>query len=248
MEATGKELIAEPAMLSLAREYRGMTQSELADEMARIDGTKISQGYVSRSEAGRLQVKDDRLDLYAAALGITVEMLCRPADIHGVGVGLVHHRKRASMGAIGLRRVHATLALTRLQVEALTTQLGEAGDHNFRHIEVDDLDTPEDAATSLREEWCIEPGPVDDLISVIEAAGGTVVVRDLDTADLDAVSQWADHAPPLFLLNSTAPGDRFRFSLAHELGHVVMHTEPGNGRGRVPDAARRDPGRTQAGR
>ncbi|WP_246430558.1 ImmA/IrrE family metallo-endopeptidase [Streptomyces rectiverticillatus] len=34
----------------------------------------------------------------------------------------------------------------------------------------------------------------------------------------------------MFLLNSTVPGDRFRFSLAHELGHVVMHTGPGDPR------------------
>ncbi|MFE7561087.1 XRE family transcriptional regulator [Kitasatospora sp. NPDC057500] len=230
METIGEVLIAEPAMLSLAREYRGMTQTDLADEMSRIDGTKVSQGYVSRAEAGRLQVKDDRLDLFAKALGLTAEMLCRTTDIHGVGVGLVHHRKRASMGANSLRRVHATLALTSLQVESLTAPLGKSAEHQFRYIEVDDLDTPEDAATTLREEWGLEPGPIGNLVAVIEAAGGAVVIRDLDTAELDAVSQWADQAPPLFLLNSTAPGDRFRFSLAHELGHVVMHPEPGDGR------------------
>ncbi|MFF3377768.1 ImmA/IrrE family metallo-endopeptidase [Streptomyces sp. NPDC002680] len=223
--------IAAPAMLALARESRGMTQADLAVAMSRLDGAnRVSQGYVSRAEAGRLQVKDDRLELYAEALGYTSEMLCRTTDIHGVGVGLVHHRKRASMGATSLRRIHATLALTRLQVESLTAPLADLGDHNFRHIEVDDLDTPEDAATALREAWGINHGPIDDLVSAIESAGASVVVRDLETADLDAVSQWPDGSPPLFLLNSTAPGDRFRFSLAHELGHVVMHTEPGDGR------------------
>ncbi|UWE11939.1 ImmA/IrrE family metallo-endopeptidase [Actinacidiphila bryophytorum] len=228
---TREDLIAVPAMLSLARESRGMTQVDLADEMSRLDGVnRVSQGYVSRAEAGRLQVKDDRLELYAKALGYTPEMLCRTTDIHGVGVGLVHHRKRAFMGATSLRRIHATLTLTRLQVESLTEPLDDLGDHDFRHIEIDDLDTPEDAAATLREEWGMSPGPVDDLISVIENAGASVVVRDLGTAELDAVSQWSDGIPPLFLLNSTAPGDRFRFSLAHELGHVVMHTEPGDGR------------------
>lgn len=81
---------------------------------------RASQGYVSRAEAGRLAVRGERLALFAAALRYTPEMLCRATDNGGVGVGLVHHRKRASMGALALRRVHATLAVTRLQVEALT--------------------------------------------------------------------------------------------------------------------------------
>ncbi|MFJ9598302.1 ImmA/IrrE family metallo-endopeptidase [Streptomyces virginiae] len=228
---TGEGQIAVPAMLALARESRGMTQADLAVTMSRLDGAnRVSQGYVSRAEAGRLQVRDDRLELYAEALGYTPEMLCRTTDTHGVGVGLVHHRKRASMGATSLRRIHATLTLTRLQVESLTAPLPDLQDHGFRHIEVDDLDTPEDAAATLREAWGVNQGPIDDLVSVIEGAGASVVVRDLGTAELDAVSQWPDGSPPLFLLNSTAPGDRFRFSLAHELGHVAMHREPGEGR------------------
>lgn len=33
--------------------------------------------------------------------------------------------------------------------------------------------------------------------------------------------------PAAFLINAHAPADRFRFSLAHELGHVILHREPG---------------------
>jgi Zn-dependent peptidase ImmA (M78 family) len=54
-----------------------------------------------------------------------------------------------------------------------------------------------------------------------------VLVRDLGSRELDAVTQWIDGDPPLFLINTHAPADRFRFSLAHELGHVIMHDEPG---------------------
>jgi Zn-dependent peptidase ImmA (M78 family) len=38
---------------------------------------------------------------------------------------------------------------------------------------------------------------------------------------------WPDKGYPLFLLNSSAPGDRARFSLAHEVGHAILHAEPG---------------------
>ncbi|WP_037832947.1 ImmA/IrrE family metallo-endopeptidase [Streptomyces sp. NRRL S-1831] len=236
MEGFG-DLVAHPAMLTLARESRGWTQSDLAAEMTRLAGSEaVSQGYVSRAEAGRLVVKGDRLALFASALGYTPQMLCRTTDSGGVGVGLVHHRKRASMGALALRRVHATLAVTRLQAEAIMGAGREGDKHGFRYIAVDDLDTPADAAETLRLEWGLPSGPIANLVEVLEAAGALLVVRDLQTRDLDAVSHWPQGQRPLFLLNSTAPGDRFRFSLAHELGHTVMHATPGDARSQEQQA------------
>ncbi|GAA2476128.1 ImmA/IrrE family metallo-endopeptidase [Actinocorallia cavernae] len=225
------DLVAQPAMLTLARESRGWTQVDLAREMTgRATSETVSQGYVSRAEAGRLLVKGDRLALFSTALRYTPEMLCRTTDNDGVGVGLVHHRKRASMGALALRRVHATLAVTRLQVEALTAASYDDEKHAFRHIAVDDFDTPADAAETLRLEWGLPSGPVPNVVEVLETAGALLVARDLQARELDAVSQWPHGERPLFLLNSTAPADRYCFSLAHELGHIVMHTEPGDGR------------------
>ncbi|WP_406510661.1 ImmA/IrrE family metallo-endopeptidase [Streptomyces sp. NBC_00212] len=225
-------------MLTLARDSRGWTQSELADHMSRVDGNRITQGYVSRAEAGRIPVRAERVYLFATALRFTPEMLCRVANTAGVGIGLIHHRKRASLGAPALRRIHATLALTRLQVEAVTHAAALHRPHRFRPIGVNDFDTPADAAETLREEWNVPAGPIDDLVALLEDAGALVVVRDLGTTELDAVSQWPHDRTPLVLLNSTAPADRSRFSLAHELGHLIMHREPGEGRAQETQADR----------
>jgi hypothetical protein len=72
----------------------------------------------------------------------------------------------------------------------------------FRHIEVKDFDTPADAAESVREEWNVPAGPIDDLVALLEDVGALVVVRDLGTTELDAVSQWPPGKAPLVLLNS----------------------------------------------
>jgi Zn-dependent peptidase ImmA (M78 family) len=218
---------AHAAMLVLARESRGMTQAELAQVMTRQSGTAVSQGYISKAEAGRLEVTGPRLAAYATALRYPAAVLCADPELHGVGVGLVHHRKRASMGAPALRRIHAELALARMQTRALLTLAGGEHRHRFHRIVVDDFNTAADAATELRREWGLTPGRVPQLIPLIEAAGGLVLVRDLGSRELDAVTQWIDGNPPLFLINAYAPADRFRFSLAHELGHVIMHGEPG---------------------
>ncbi|MFG3250584.1 ImmA/IrrE family metallo-endopeptidase [Streptomyces sp. NPDC048187] len=227
------ELRAQPGMLVLARESRGLTQAEVAAAMTKTSpgsSTAVSQGYVSRAEAGRLVVTDERLELYAAALGYPPALLCLDPQVKGIGVGLVHHRKRASLSASALRRMHAHLALARIQLDGLTSaaSLPEAPQHFFRVL-LNDLVTPKDAARRVRKEWRMPSGPVPDMVAVLEDAGALVVTADLDSDLLDAVSQWNGEDQPLVLVNTRAPGDRRRFSIAHELGHLVMHPEPGTG-------------------
>ncbi len=55
-------------------------------------------------------------------------------------------------------------------------------------------------------------------------------MASFDTDQLDAISQYVPGSklPPLFYLNADTPADRLRFTLAHELGHIVMHHQQTN--------------------
>ena len=93
---------AHPAMLALAREAASLTQTEVAKEMTDLGGQEVSQGYISRAEAGRLSVSGERLELYARALKCTPELLCLDPQTAEVGIGLIHHRKRAALSGAAL--------------------------------------------------------------------------------------------------------------------------------------------------
>jgi Zn-dependent peptidase ImmA (M78 family) len=153
-------------------------------------------------------------------------MLCIEPNAAGIGIGLVHHRKKAALGAQPLRRIHAELALVRLQVRGLVSSKTDVI-HSFERIGVTDMESPSDAARTLRKLWKVPAGPIHNLVLLIEQAGGLILVRDLGTNALDAVSIWDGEEAPLFVLNVHAPSDRFRFSLAHELGHIIMHPVAG---------------------
>ncbi|WP_217711129.1 ImmA/IrrE family metallo-endopeptidase [Actinomadura sp. NAK00032] len=226
MEVADETLTAQPGMLVLARESRGLTQTEVARAMARISGERVSQAWVSKAEAGRTPLSGLRLAWYAAAVGYPPQVLCEDPQVSGVGIGLVHHRKKAALGATALRRIHAELALARRQVGGLLAEVGGPVRQRFVRIGVSALDTPMDAAQQVRELWDVPSGPVEDMVALIERAGGLVLMRDLRTADLDAVSQWDGDQPPLVLANAMASGDRLRFSLGHEIGHLIMHAQP----------------------
>ena len=85
---------------------------------------------------------------------------------------------------------------------------------------------PEAIARSVRSAWGIPPGPVPNLVREIEDAGGIIIRCDFGTTKVDAVSQWLPDLPPLFFVNISIPTDRLRFTLAHEIGHIVMHQVP----------------------
>jgi Zn-dependent peptidase ImmA (M78 family)/transcriptional regulator with XRE-family HTH domain len=229
-------------MLVLARESRGLTQGELADAMTAQDGAgsaeagqPVSQGYVSRAEAGRLPVAGDRLDAFSRALLYPQDLLCLDEPEVGAGPGLVHHRKKQSVPAAGLRRILAVLNLTRVQLRGLGVDDWIRGDA-IPQIAVDDYDTPEDAARTVRSKWGVPAGPAPSLVGLLEDAGALVTCRDLiapvpldsgaETVPVDAVSTRPDGEAPLMLLNNGTPAERQRFTLAHELGHLVMHQVP----------------------
>ena len=57
----------------------------------------------------------------------------------------------------------------------------------------------------------------------LESAGVLVVEERLGTRRIDGLSQWADTFP-VIMINADLPTDRKRLTLAHELGHLVLHT------------------------
>jgi len=102
-------------------------------------------------------------------------------------VRIVYHRRKASLGAKALRRVHAELMFTRSQLRALQAAVGSTPNRFYR-VERGPMDIPAEIAQQVRKEWDLPPGPIDVLVGAVEAAGGLVVARDLDADGLDAVT------------------------------------------------------------
>ena len=69
-------------------------------------------------------------------------------------------------------------------------------------------------------------GPVADLTAWIERAGVFVIHAEMPDSAMDGVTIRVPDTPPCIFLNKGQPSDRMRFSLAHELAHLVMHRIP----------------------
>lgn len=81
----------------------------------------------------------------------------------------------------------------------------------------------EQLASELRLYFRVPPGPIGNLTDLLETNGIVVVEADFSSNKVDAVSVHDNDLPPLIFASRNFPGDRFRFTLAHELAHVILH-------------------------
>lgn len=205
-------------MLETVRLARGHTQTRLAELSA------ISQATISKLESGALEVDRARAEKLAGPLDAPVDLLGQPRSILGQP-SVIFHRKRSSLAVSAMNRLRTQLDLLHLQVHSLLED-GPAVELRRDPVSDDGYVTPEEVAYRTRRALRLPSGPVENVVDALEAAGVAIVRRDLGSPKIDALMSWPRDGRPVVLLASHAPGDRQRFSLAHELGHAVMHELP----------------------
>ena len=209
-----------PEMLVLARRSREMTQTRLADVSA------VSPTSLSRYETGTLSVTNDSLSRIANVLNYPVKFFRRKPTLVGAIGGAVFHRKQQSLPTRKLYQAHALAETRRLEITTMLDSL-DILPSSLPEYPVDLFeDDPEKIARSVRVAMNIPPGPIFNLTEALERSGCIVVAHDFGSYQIDGFSQRAKYLPCFLHLNSQLPPDRWRWTLAHELGHVVMHFEP----------------------
>jgi Zn-dependent peptidase ImmA (M78 family)/transcriptional regulator with XRE-family HTH domain len=213
--------VVNPEMLALARESRGMTQKDLAERLT------VAQSHVSKYENGLLTIPHPELIKLARVLDYPEAFFYQTDPVFGYGSSCLYHRKRQSIPLMDLRTILAQINVIRIQISKLLKGAEIRSENKFPRMDIGDYEgSPEQVAKLVRASWYLPPGPIQNLIGSIENAGGIVVKCKFSTRKLDAVSQWLPGLPPLFFVNASSSPDRVRFTLAHEVGHLVMHRVP----------------------
>jgi Zn-dependent peptidase ImmA (M78 family)/DNA-binding XRE family transcriptional regulator len=207
-------------MLTVARESRGLTQSQLAVKSG------VPQGTISKAEHGLTTLSDSRLAALANALGFPLHVLGWNDEVYGFGSSSFYHRKQKSLPRNHLKKIQATFNLILMRVKRLSNGVEIASRYRFQALDIDDYGNPEEAARAVRAMWRVPIGPIRDICRLIENAGGVVVRTEFQTPRISAISQWVPGERPIFVTNTCHPGDRERFTLAHELAHVLLHETP----------------------
>lgn len=207
-------------MVVLARESRGISQKELCE----MSG--LSQGKLSKIENGLVTVTNEDAEKLSGSLNYPLSFFSRNERIYGVGLSEYFHRKRQSVTQKTLNKIYAKLEIRRMEIVTLLKAI-DLGDVTIPIIDPDDYDNDIEKITQIvRATWQMPKGPVDNVVDVIEEAGAIIVPFDFEQANVDGISVWHSGMPPLIFVNFDRPMDRIRFTLSHELGHLVLHRNP----------------------
>lgn len=211
-----------PDMLTLAREHRAMSQEELAAAAG------VLQPQIARLEAGlKSEIQEEMGEKLAAVLGFPVGFLLQDEVKLGFGSSSYFYRKKATIPAVERKKIQSTVNLLRMAVKGLLPYVEIQPTRALPQWAVEDYGySAANVAKALRSHWHLPDGPIRDLTGLIESAGVVVIPCDFGTRSIDATSLRLSDMPPLVFMNASVPGDRWRFTLAHELAHLVMHQEP----------------------
>ena len=195
----------------------GMTQEDLANAIG------VTQAAMSRYENDLREPDADTIERIAEALGVTVRFLERASRPTAALAVDAHMRRRATAKPTAWRQFEAQLNMLRMHSDFLREEVALAASLTMPGFDPFATD-PADAARMTRTQWQMPSGPARSIVRWVEAAGSVVLMTDLGNQRVDGLSQWtADH--PVIVVNSANPTDRIRWTLAHEIGHLVLHRE-----------------------
>jgi len=198
------------------REMHRLTQADLIKEVP-----SLTQSRLSRIEKDLAPIDEESLALVAAVTGVAVAFFSRsPTPGFSVLSPQMRSRSRLTQGEKA-----AALQWARLVDEEFQNLRSGARSLPVRLRAMPGA-TPDEAAAEARRTLGFSADqPLPYLILAAERAGVTVLGLPYAIETLDAFCAWRRGEPVIALLGGV-PADRVRFSVAHEIGHLLLH-QPG---------------------
>lgn len=186
----------------------------------------VTKQAISKYETGKAQPTQAVLNKLASALGVKAATLTSEPKFE---VNFHGFRKRAKLRARAAEEIQSKVAAL---LEQRITLQGFYKHHEparvpFKSFPVRSTEEAETAANLLRDTWELGTAPISDvtntleehLIHVLELKG----TEHFDGLSATAVNESGEVVGGAVVSSFESSGERQRFNLAHELGHLVMN-------------------------
>ena len=224
--------VFDAARLTQARHLAGKTKKEIAEAI------RVTPAAVGQYESGVTRPRPELIPVLADTLGVPITFFVSGRPHARLDASGAHFRSLRSARAWQRDKAVAhvqqvwelTLALEkRVQLPPVDLP-GFAGGE--MHSGVDLPRSPVEAARALRAYWRLGTGPIRHLVRHLETRGIVVDAPPGDRADREVDAFSISLLRPIMVLTANRTDDvyRYRFTAAHELGHLVLHgdTAPGD--------------------
>ncbi|PHQ30184.1 helix-turn-helix domain-containing protein [Leeuwenhoekiella nanhaiensis] len=197
-----------------AREFRGISQTELSKNIV-----GLSQSNLSKFEKGFDVLSTSAIESLIDFLGFPKSFFTKNIDNT---IENAHYRKRSGISKGLKTQIEANNRLLGFVVDQLNESV-DFPEFSFKPLDPEDY-LPEEIARFTRKLIGINrKEPILNIFNLLEANGIIVIESDDAIDKFDGVSLRSDKGVPIIIINKNFPNDRKRFTLAHELGHILMH-------------------------
>jgi Zn-dependent peptidase ImmA (M78 family)/transcriptional regulator with XRE-family HTH domain len=198
-------------ILILAREARYITQVELSEILG------VEQGTISKIEKEILSVDEKLVGKISKALDFPVNFFYQDRKVMTVEG---HYRRKVSTPVKKMKQYAAQMTISEWHFLKLMDEI-ELPETRLPTWDVIEDGSPAMCAKHLRDFWKIPKGRITNLTKLIEDNG--IVIISLNLGEMSGFSTYINGNIPVIYVNSNLSPDRYRLTLAHELGHIIFH-------------------------
>jgi Zn-dependent peptidase ImmA (M78 family)/DNA-binding XRE family transcriptional regulator len=209
-------------LLRIARQRLGFSQGEAAERLG------VPQTTLSRYETGVAIAPDEFIARAASIYDMPISFFRQPDAVFGAPVS-VHPmwRKKQDVTAREIDRIIAELNIRAIHLRRMMDAVEYTPQSDIPRLDLEEYQGDVDRIASIvRAHWLLPQGPIENLTAAVERAGAFVVHSPMGGASVSGITVAVPGMLPIIVLNAEQPADRMRFTLAHELGHLVMHRFP----------------------
>ena len=214
-----------PSRITEARETRALSMEDLAEKIG------VTRQSISKYEHGIVRPSPEVLQDISLCLDFPIEFFYITEMGENAGSSSLFFRSNANIA----KKVKTACKYQVKWVNEIKKQLEQyvdfverdvpMADRNFEDLSVEDI---EELALTLRKGWGLADDPISDLIGVLENKG--IIITHFSTSvfcpfrGIDAFSCWRNGTPYILYHPNQKSAVRSRFSISHELGHLLMHS------------------------
>lgn len=200
--------------ITTARKMAGLSM----DELALLSG--LSKNAISRYEKGVMQPDSSNLIKLAKAMNVKVDYFFKKSTVN---LQEVAFRKKAKLSIKTIDSIkYRVIDRVERYLELEDILLVNNDFVNpIADIKIEKIADAEIAAGKLRHVWDLGLNPISSVIEMLEDNFIKVVEVD-EPLDFDGLSSFVDDKIPVVVVNRNFPVERKRFTLLHELGHLLL--------------------------